>query len=284
MKCTRAPPPNRPAASRNAVSTGRLGNCPASSRWMVRDPAPAGPRVLPPGTAVWGAPWRGTTAARRTARRGRRRRCRGGRARRVTGSRVRHRRGRRRRRRGERRESQLIAQRNHRQAHRRAEAPASPAVRGSRRAARRMCSTAARTAVEVQTSASQGCVGAEQVPSEGADDRGRGDGVGHAAEAVVALVAEAAVPRLLVQAWRGPVDGPGGPQGLPVQGAGPDRLAPGSRSSCPASARKSSKCGRESMSAIRRSVPPCSMKPFRKPAPADCRPMTAFLSTRNPSG
>ena len=50
----------------------------------------------------------------------------------------------------------------------------------------------------------------------------------HAAEAVVALAAEAAVPRLLVQAWCGPVDGAGGPQGLPVQGAGPDRLAPGS--------------------------------------------------------
>ena len=67
----------------------------------------------------------------------------------------------------------------------------------------------------------------EKVLSQRADDGGRGDGVGHAAEAVVALAAESPVPCLLVKPRCRPEDGAGRPQGLPVQWAGPDHLAPG---------------------------------------------------------
>ena len=63
-----------------------------------------------------------------------------------------------------------------------------------------------------------------QVLPQSFGNGGRGDC--HAAEAVVALVADAAVPRLLVEARRRPVDGAAGPQRVLVQRPGPDRFTP----------------------------------------------------------
>ena len=49
--------------------------------------------------------------------------------------------------------------------------------------------------------------------------------MGHAAQAVVALAAEAAAPRLRTERRRRPEDGAGGPQGAPLQGVRPDGFA-----------------------------------------------------------
>ena len=117
-------------------------------------------------------------------------------------------------------------ERNHRQAHRTAQAPAAPA-----------CEPVGVLREDVldpflrrRGRADQGVPRLrrrDQVPAQRAGDPAGGDGVGHAAQAVVALAAEAAVPGLPFESRPRQEDGADGPQGPPIERTGPNHRAPG---------------------------------------------------------